>query len=362
MEITVERLGHRGDGLAEGHRVPFTLPGERVRLEPLTILSPSPERVEAPCPVFTRCGGCAVQHASDRFVTQWKEDQVRRALTAHGLDFPFRSSVTSPPASRRRASLHVRRTRKTVEIGFLQRGSHGLVPIRDCGVLAPGLSDALEVLARLGAHGASRQGLARLDVTVSEAGLDVVLTPAKPLEPKAQADLVACAVSMDLARLSLGDDVLLMARPPSLRMDGIVVVPPPGAFLQATPHGEAALRADVQEAVGSAARIADLFSGCGTFALPLARQAQVLAVESEPALLEALDTAWRATPGLKRVVTRQRDLFRRPLLPNELKGVEAVVIDPPRAGAEAQMRALAESDVPVIAAVSCNPTSFARDA
>ncbi len=154
-----------------------------------------------------------------------------------------------------------------------------------------------------------------------------------------------------------------MARAPLLRFDGIAVELPPGAFLQATAEGEAALRAAVTEAVGEARRVADLFAGCGTFALPLARRAEVLAVEGEAALLAALEAAWRGAGGALRPVTAmRRDLFRRPLLPSELARLDAVVIDPPRAGAEAQARALAASAVQVVAAVSCNPVTFARDA
>jgi 23S rRNA (uracil1939-C5)-methyltransferase len=154
----------------------------------------------------------------------------------------------------------------------------------------------------------------------------------------------------------------MQPEPPTLGLGRARVSPPPGAFLQATPQGEAALRNAVQEAVGPARRIADLFAGCGTFALPLAETAEVLAVEGSAAMLAALDQGWRMAPGLKRVTCETRDLFRRPLMPDELAGFEAVVIDPPRAGAEAQVAELARADVPVIAAVSCNPVTFARDA
>ncbi|MEO1551152.1 MAG: class I SAM-dependent RNA methyltransferase [Pseudomonadota bacterium] len=361
-DIRIERLSQRGEGIAGDVRVPFALPGERWRTDPLTLLKPAPERVEAVCPVFGTCGGCAVQHANDSFVARWKEGQIQSALAAHGLSAPMRACATSPPATRRRASLHVRRTRKTVEIGFLQRASHVLVPLTGCPVLCPAIATRLEDLAQLGGFGASRQGLARLDVTATDAGLDVVLVPAKPLSPKALDDTLALARTLDLARLSLGEEVVFLSRPPVLRFDGIDVVPPPGAFLQATPQGEAALRADVAQIVGDATRVVDLFAGCGTFALPLARGAEVLAVEGAQDLLDALDRAWRGAHGLRRVVSLRRDLFRRPLLAAELKGVEVVVIDPPRAGGEAQMRELAASGVSRVASVSCNPVTFARDA
>ena len=153
-----------------------------------------------------------------------------------------------------------------------------------------------------------------------------------------------------------------MRRPPWQGMGRARVAPPPGAFLQATAEGEAALVAAVRGLVGDAARVADLFAGCGTFALPLAERAEVLAVEGEAAMLAALDAGWRKAEGLKRIRVEARDLFRRPLQPAELDRFDAVTIDPPRAGAEAQVRELAASRVPRIAMVSCNPATFARDA
>jgi 23S rRNA (uracil1939-C5)-methyltransferase len=170
------------------------------------------------------------------------------------------------------------------------------------------------------------------------------------------------AESFDLARVCWDGEPVAMRRAPWLPMGKARVVPPPGAFLQATAEGEAALVAAVGQIVGDAARVLDLFAGCGTFALPLAERAQVVAVEGEAAMLAALGLAARGVPGLRPVRTVARDLFRRPLLPVELAAADAVVIDPPRAGAEAQARELAASRVARIAAVSCNPASFARDA
>ncbi len=170
------------------------------------------------------------------------------------------------------------------------------------------------------------------------------------------------AAEADLARLAWDGEPVAVLRPPVQAMGAARVVPPPGAFLQATAEGEAALRAAVSEATAGARRIADLFAGCGTFALPLAGAAQVLAVEGDAAMAAALDAGWRQAPGLRPVETQARDLFRRPLLAAEFAGIEAVVIDPPRAGAEAQSRELARSGVARVAAVSCDPASFARDA
>jgi len=176
-----------------------------------------------------------------------------------------------------------------------------------------------------------------------------------------RADLGQFANAQGFARLSWDGETVATIQPPRVMFDGIAVTPPPGAFLQATAEGEAALRASVTEALGDAATIADLFAGCGTFALSLARGAQVHAVEGEASLVAALDAGWRQAQGLKTVSTEVRDLFRRPLLTGDLARFDGVVIDPPRAGAEAQMRELANSDVQRIASVSCNPVTFARD-
>jgi 23S rRNA (uracil1939-C5)-methyltransferase len=210
--------------------------------------------------------------------------------------------------------------------------------------------------------GASRKGELTLIVTRTEGGIDLAAAGGKPLEQSLFSDLAQLAERAGLCRLTWGGEPVASRHPAAQRFGRAVVVPPAGAFLQATADGEAALVAAVREAVGDAGRIADLFAGSGTFALPLAAQAEIHAVEGEAAMLTALDAGWRRTPGLHRTTTEPRDLFRRPLMPDELKRFEAVVIDPPRAGAEAQARELAASGVPVIAAVSCNPVTFARDA
>jgi 23S rRNA (uracil1939-C5)-methyltransferase len=371
-EVEIARLGHRGDGVDAAGEVfvPFALPGELSRgaveggrMEAPEIVRPSPRRVTPPCPRFGECGGCTLQHASDAFLAGWKRDRIAEALTARGIEgMEILPTVTSPPRSRRRAAFSGRRTKKTVTLGFHARGEVRVVDISPCLLLDPLLVEALPALAELVPFAASRKGEARIAATVSEVGLDVEIG-GKPLDGPSRARLATLAGRMGWARLSWEGETLALARPPAQDFEGVRVVPPPGGFLQATREGEAMLRAAVVEAVGDAAHIADLFSGCGTFALPLARRAEVLAVESDAAALTALDAGWRAAGGaLKQVRTETRDLFRRPLLPDELKRFDAVVIDPPRAGARAQSEALARSAVPRIAAVSCDPATFARDA
>jgi 23S rRNA (uracil1939-C5)-methyltransferase len=370
---TIERLGHKGDGIARQDErpvfVPLVLPGEVVEGEVQgdvmvapRILTPSPDRVRPPCPHYRRCGGCLVQHASDRFVAEWKLGIVRAALEARGLPAPIRRLHTSPPATRRRATLSGLRTKSGPLVGFHTRASDTVVAIPDCRVLHPALLAALPAFEALTALGAARKGQIRLKALASDTGIDVAVEEAKPLDPPLWSDLAAVAEAHDLARLTWNGEVLAERRPPALRIGPATVTPPPGAFLQATADGEAALRASVAEAVGDAQRIVDLFSGLGTFALPLATAAEVHAVEGEAALLSALDRGWRHAAGLHRVTTETRDLFRRPLEPAELVRFDAAVIDPPRAGAEAQAQRLAAGGPSRLAMVSCNAVTFARDA
>lgn len=369
VEVTIERLGLQGDGLAKGLRAPFTLPGERVRgpvtegvLAPATVLEPSPDRAPPPCRHFGTCGGCALQHASDGFLAEWKRAAVARALAARGLAAEVAVSQVSPPRSRRRAVLAGRRGKRGAMVGFHGRRSDVVVDLADCLLVRPEILGALPALKQIVALGASRAHGVRLTATVSEGGLDVGVSGGKPLDQGLRADLAGVAEAADLARLSWEGEPVALRRPPWQSMGRARVAPPPGAFLQATAEGEAALVAAVRGLVGDAARVADLFAGCGTFALPLAERAEVLAVEGDAAMLAALDAGWRKAEGLKRVRVETRDLFRRPLQPAELDQFDAVTIDPPRAGAEAQVRELAASRVPRIAMVSCNPATFARDA
>lgn len=370
MRLTIERLGHLGDGIAAGPVfVPMALPGEVVegevdagRMEAPAIITPSPDRVKAPCPHYRACGGCALMHASDAFVAAWKQDVVRAALAAQGIEAPFRPAITSPARSRRRATFAGRRTKKGAIAGFHGRASGTIVEVPGCLLLHPDLTAALPALGEITAVGASRKGEVALALTRGEGGLDLAVTGGKPLEQSLFSALAAIAERADLARLTWDGEVVAARRAVAQRFGAARVVPPPGAFLQATAEGEAALVAVVCEAVGPARRIADLFAGAGTFTLPLSETAEVHAVEGEAAMLAALDAGWRQAPGLHRVTTEARDLFRRPLMPDELGRHDAVVIDPPRAGAEAQMREIAASSIRTVAAVSCNPVTFARDA
>ncbi|MFK7745036.1 MAG: class I SAM-dependent RNA methyltransferase [Roseobacter sp.] len=370
VEVTISRLGLHGDGIAEGPIfVPRTLPGERVAGDVVgqtmpdpKIIMPSERRVQAPCRHFKSCGGCQMQHADDAFVADWKVDIVQTAIAAHGLETVFKPIVTSEPRSRRRAGFAAKRTKKGAMVGFYGRASDTVVPVPDCQLLAPEVLAGIPIAEELAVLGASRKTALSVMVTTTQEGLDVSVTQGKPLDGPLRQKLAVLCDQTGIARLTWDNEVIAMRTPPVLSFSGINVSPPPGAFLQATAHGEAALLAAVQEITQGADRIIDLFAGCGTFALPLARTAEVHAVESVASMLKALDHGWRYGAGLKSVTTETRDLFRRPLMPDEMRKAQAVVLDPPRAGAEAQIEELKHAAVPVIAYVSCNPVTFARDA
>ena len=369
-ELEIKRLGHLGDGIADGPVfAPGTLPGEVVsgqvegdRLSDIRIVTPSSDRVSPPCRHFKSCGGCQMQHLAAPALADWKAQIVANALSAHGLEVEAPPMVTSQPRSRRRATFAARRTKKGAMAGFYGKQTDVITEIPDCQLLHPDLMPGLDLARDLAMTGASRKAPLRVAVTMSHGGLDVAVTDGKPLDGPSRQVLAQVADGHNLARLCWGDDVVVTRRAPEQDFDGIRVTPPPGAFLQATKDGEDALRADVLQSLAGASHVIDLFAGCGTFALPAARSARVHAVEGDAHMTAALDKGWRGAERLKQVTTEARDLFRQPLMTQELSRFDAAIIDPPRAGAEAQIAELAQSGIPVISHVSCNPTTFARDA
>ncbi|MCX7565919.1 class I SAM-dependent RNA methyltransferase [Sulfitobacter sp. F26169L] len=368
-EYKITRLGLYGDGIAEGPVfAPMTLPGEVVTgaldgstLRDVKIITPSDARVAPPCRHFKSCGGCQLQHASDALVAEWKTDVIAQALAAQGIRTEIRPIVTSPARSRRRATFAARRTKKGTMSGFHGRASGTVIEIPDCQLVEPALLEAREIAEALAELGGSRKATLAVTVTSSPRGLDIQASGGKPLDGPLRITLAGLCESRGFARLTWEDEVIAQRAPPVQRFGVADVCPPPGAFMQATAHGEAQLLAAVQEAVQGAKRIVDLFAGCGTFTLPLAENAEILAVEGDAQMLEAMDKGWRMAKGLKTVTHAARDLYRRPLLPDEFKKFDAVVIDPPRAGAEAQTAELVRSEISRIAYVSCNPITFARD-
>ncbi|MEM7088307.1 MAG: RsmD family RNA methyltransferase [Pseudomonadota bacterium] len=369
QNFTISRLGHQGDGIADGPVfAPRTLPGEVVSgtllgqfLSDIRVDTPSDQRVKAPCRHYKSCGGCQLQHASDDFVAQWKADVVRAALSAQGLQTRMRPIQTSPERSRRRATIAVRRTKKGTLAGFHGRASDVITEIPECHLLHPALIAAIPVAEALALLGGSRKGVLAVTLTLSEAGMDVAVQGGKSLDGPLELALARATEHHGLARLTWDGEVIAMRHAPVQRFGAAGVTPPPGAFLQATKEGEQALLKAVLHATQGSKRVVDLFAGSGTFSLPLAHVAEVHAVEGDAAMITALDQGWRRTQGLKRITTEARDLFRRPLMPDELEPFDAVVLDPPRAGAEAQVAELARARRPIVAYISCNPVTFARD-
>jgi 23S rRNA (uracil1939-C5)-methyltransferase len=372
--LVIERLGGHGDGVAETEGgpvyVPYALPGERIlaeragsRARLAEVEVPSPDRTEPYCPYFGVCGGCAAQHMGRDLYAGWKHGIVAAAFAQARIAASVDALVDAHGAGRRRITLHARFRDGEIHVGYMAARSHDLVDIAVCPIADPALRTAAPTVARTIAKALARaRKPLDIQITGTDAGLDVDVRGHGPLQPRERERLIVEAAALDVARLSLHGDTVVKRRPPVIAIGRARVVPPPGAFLQATRAGEETLAALVRDACGGARRIADLFAGCGPFALRLAECAEVHAVEADGASLGALDRGWRGASGLRRVTTETRDLFRRPLLAPELARFDAVVIDPPRAGAEAQARQLARSTVPVIASVSCDAGTFARDA
>lgn len=366
MVETVERLTLAGLGqLPDGTLLERVLPGEDVEVQPdgsARIVTPVADRVKPPCRHFKSCGGCTMQHASDEFVGAWKTKVVERAMTARGLPFPFRTLHTSPAQSRRRARLSGKRTKKGAMVGFHAKASDALIDVPDCQLLVSAIIAGFPALEALTVIAASRKSEVNLTVTDTIGGLDVLVETERELSGPLRVELAALAEAHNLARLAWNDDVVVTRKPPDQVFGNANVAPPAGSFLQATVEGEAALVAAVLESAKGAKRVVDLFSGAGTLSLPLAQHAGVHAVESSEDMLESLDRGWRHATGLKTVTTEVRDLFRRPLEPDELNRFDVAVLDPPRAGADAQIATICQSKLKRVAMVSCNPVTFARDA
>ncbi|MFL6863625.1 MAG: class I SAM-dependent RNA methyltransferase [Allosphingosinicella sp.] len=358
----IVRLAARGDGVTEsGRYVPLAAPGDRV--EPSGEILPGPHRQAPPCRHFPECGGCQLQHVDDAAFADYLEARIASALAAQGLRAPdIRPPSLSPPCSRRRASLKAERRGKTILLGFNAEASHRIVDMRECHILRPELfalvAPVRELLGRL--LGPRAAGGVRL--TLADQGVDLLLEKVDAEGLEATEALTAFAERHALARLALDDGYGAQTRwepePATVTLGGVPVPLPHNAFLQATAEGEAALVAAVREAIGEARIVADLFAGLGTFALSL--PGRILAVEGSRDAALALKAA--ASRAQRPVFVDHRDLFRRPLDRAELARFEAVVLDPPRAGAKEQVALLAGAEVPRIAYVSCNPATFARDA
>ena len=376
-QLTIARLGHRGDGVADTATgpvyVPYTLPGEVVTVEAVAghpdrrhldhVDKPSHERAVPICKHFGSCGGCALQHWSLAEYHLWKRNLVVEALEHAGLLAPVEPLIDAHGEGRRRAVLHARRgTHDVLEVGFTAPRAHHIVAIDRCPILAPGLNGAVQAAWAIAEVLKPTSKPLDIQVTASDAGMDVDVRGSGPLAPARMSALAGVADKHKLARITRHGELVVQRAQPMLKIGRTQVPLPPGAFLQATAAGETTLARLALGHIGNAKRVADLFAGIGTFALRLAEQSRVTAAELEPSAVRALTRAAQTTPGLKPVEAAARDLFRRPFMAAELKPFDAVLFDPPRQGAEAQARELAKSGVSTIVAVSCDAATFARDA
>jgi len=374
--LSVTALGHRGDGVADGSDGPIyiacALPGETVEVEAwpghpdrrhlLNVERPSPDRIAPICPHFGTCGGCALQHWQSAPYRAWKRDLVVTALRQSGIDAPVADLLDAHGDGRRRAVFHARRgAHDVLEVGFTAMRAHRVVAIDRCPILAKNLDGALKAAWAIAETLTPADKPLDIQVTATDAGLDVDVRGSGPLTAALTAALARVAARHNLARLTRHGELVAQARPPSVRMGAATVVLPPGAFLQATAQGEATLARLVLDHCAGAKNAADLFAGVGPFALRLAAQTRVCAIDVEETAVAALTRAAAGTPGQKPIAAERRDLFKNPLVAAELNKFDAVVFDPPRQGAQTQSIAIASSRVPLVVAVSCNPGTFARD-
>jgi 23S rRNA (uracil1939-C5)-methyltransferase len=375
--LVIDHVGHRGDGVAfaDGQRVyvPYTLGGETIeaaslsghpdRRRLLQVESASPERVTPFCPHFGICGGCAIQHwQADRY-RAWKRDIVIETLAQAKLICEVYPLIDAHGLGRRRITLHARiGTHDVLKVGFAAANSHDIIPVDRCPILDPGLSGALDAGWAVAEPLISIGKPLDIQITTTDSGLDIDVRGSGPLPAAMIATLSRVAEQHRLARLTRHGELVLMRTPPTIAIGTAQVTLPPGSFLQATVAGEETLAALVSGHCKRAKHVADLFCGVGPFALRLAAKSRISAFDSDTGAITALQKAATSTSGLKPIKAEARDLFRRPLMPQELRDYDTVVFDPPRQGAQAQVLQLAASKIPVVVAVSCNAATFARDA
>lgn len=358
MQITIEHLNWRGEGVGDGQTFRNVLAGETIDPATGNIIQASIERIEPFCKYYVRCGGCQLQHWQQTSYQDWKKNLVAVALLKRGIEFPVAEIIDAHGAGRRRVSLHVRRKEGFVVAGFMAARSHDLIDIDQCPILVPALQNSTDTARKLGA----KLGDCDVSFTAADNGLDVSIKAERKIADEQMPRLAGLVTELNLTRLTINGNMVAMRIMPVVSIGKALVQVPPGSFLQATRAGEEALAALVLSSLGKAKSVADLFCGIGPFALRIAEKAKVTAIDSDKPAIASLAQAVRLTTGIKPLKAEVRDLMHEPLVASELKEFDAVVFDPPRAGAEAQAKQLAKSNVKTVVAVSCDPASFARDA
>ena len=358
MQITIEHLNWRGEGVSDGQTFRNVLAGETIDAATGQVLQPSTQRIEPFCKYYVRCGGCQLQHWQQIPYQAWKRNLITTALEKRGINFPVGEIIDAHGAGRRRVSLHVRRKEGVVLAGFMAARSHDLIDIDRCPILVPALHNATDIARKL----CATLGDCDVSITAADNGLDVSVKTDRKIADEQMPRLAALVTELNLARLGINGNMVATRVTPVVSIGKALVQLAPGTFLQATKAGEEALASLVLASLDKSRSVADLFCGIGPFALRIAERAKVTAIDSDKPAIASLAKAVRLTTGIKPLKAEMRDLMREPLVANELKEFDAVVFDPPRAGAEAQARQLAKSNVKTIVAVSCDPASFARDA
>lgn len=378
--VKINHIGAGGDGVADGPiYVPFSVDGDdlEIKLQGKQgrikhIHKASPERIAPICRHFGRCGGCSLQHVSQDYYMRWKQEQIRTALSHRGFeDIIILPLEMSSAGSRRRTRLAaIGRDKDAAVIGFAERASHNVIDITECPVLAPEIMNFVDPLRKFLSSQLKKRQKMNIQINLAENGLDIILEGTGEPDLDLRMDIAAFAEAQDIARICWQDmkqkkpfyEILCERRKPCVTFAGRQVFLPPGSFLQATKEGEAALIRHMKRALTGADKIIDIFAGCGTFTVALIGDHAVHAVEGKEDMVAALKNSSHQMGKIRALTTEVRDLFLRPLLPHELNRYDAVIIDPPRAGARDQMQEISNSDIKNLVMISCNPATFARDA
>ena len=375
--LTIDHVGHFGDGVAvssgEAIYVPYALGGETVDVLPSPghpdrralahVVTPSPQRITPFCPHFGICGGCAIQHWQSDAYRNWKRQLVVDTLAHAGIGCEVFELIDAHGTGRRRMTLHARQSQQGIlRVGFAAAGRHEIVAIDHCPILDPAMHGAIEAANEIAELLKPVSKPLDIQITAADNGLDADVRGSGPLGTALLSALSKLAEKHNLARLTRHGELVIMREPPVVRVGRAQVTLPPGSFMQPTALGEETLAALAFERCKGAKHIADLFCGFGPFAFRLAEKFKVAAFDSDAGAVTALQNAVKLTQGLKPIKAEARDLFRRPLMPQELRDYDCVVFDPPRQGAHAQSQQLAASKIARVVAVSCNPATFARDA
>jgi 23S rRNA (uracil1939-C5)-methyltransferase len=375
--LTIDHVGHFGDGVALSNGasiyVPYALGGETVEVLPVPghpdrralahVIAPSAERIDPFCPHFGTCGGCAIQHWQNDAYRNWKRRLVIDTLRHAGIDGEVDDLIDAHGIGRRRMTLHARLSAQGIlRVGFAAAGRREIIAIDHCPILDPAMHGALAAANAIAERLASVKKPLDIQITAAANGLDVDVRGTGPLDTALLAALSQLAETHDLARLTRHGELVIQRRPPVIEIGKARLTLPPGSFMQPTALGEETLAALAIARARGAKHVADLFCGFGPFALRLAQTVKVSAFDSDAAAVAALQQAVKTAQGLKPLAAAARDLFRRPLVPQELRDYDCVVFDPPRQGAQAQSQQLAASRIARVVAISCNPATFARDA